>query len=69
MADKPKKNPFHGVERGRYWEARTEGRGRNKEHVVLVWAGNKKEGEAKEEWGMPGILPLSTAVTQAIIQS
>lgn len=58
-----------GVTRGRYWESFTSGRGRNKEHEVSVWATDKKEGEPKEVWCMPGILPLETAVGQAILQS
>lgn len=65
---RPKK-PIVGVERGHYYEATTEGRGRNVEIVVKVWAGDKKEGEPKEEWVMPGVLGVSLAVTQSIIQT
>lgn len=58
-----------GVKKGRYYEARKEGRGRDAEIVVKVWKGNKKEGEPSHEWGMPGILPIDAAVDQAILQS
>lgn len=63
------KKPITGVSRGRYYEAHTEGRGRDREHVVKVWKTNKKEGEPSGDWGMPGILPLDAAVDQAVLNT
>ncbi len=64
-----KKKPTTGVMRGRYYEATKSGRGYNAEIEVLVWPGDKKEGEPGHEWVMPGILPIDLAVSQAIMQS
>lgn len=70
MARKPtKEKPETGVKRGRYYEAYKEGKGRDAEIVVNVWATDKKVGEPAHEWGMPTILPIDAAVDQAILQS
>ena len=63
------KKALTGVIRGRYYEAFKEGRGRNAEIVVKVWATDKKEGEPKDEWGMPAVLGFGASIDQAVLQS
>lgn len=53
-----------------YVRAWKEGRGRNAEIMVQVWyAKDKPEGEPDGDWAMPGMLPLLTAIGQAILNT
>lgn len=60
---------FDGVYKGVYVKAWAEGRGRNKEVMVQVWKSGKAEGEPEGDWVMPGCLPTTVAMDQAILQT
>jgi hypothetical protein len=41
-----------------------------REIMVIVWLNkNAPEGEADGDWAMPGILGISTAIAQAVLQT
>ena len=69
MADKKVKYLYDEMKDGIYARAWREGRGRNSEIIVHVWWKPKPEGEPDGDWGMPGMLPVSAAVDQAILNT
>lgn len=70
---KPKRyehdGPYTYGERKVYVRAWKEGKGRDREIAVQVWNSGKPEGEPEGDWGMPGILPVTAAIEQAILQT
>ncbi len=73
MSDKPKKYQHDGTYtcdgKTVYIRAWKEGKGRNAEIAVQVWLKGKPEGEPEGDWGMPGVLPVTAAIEQAILQT
>jgi hypothetical protein len=69
MTEKKTRYAFDGVYKGCYVRAWAEGKGRNKEIMVQVWKSGKAEGEPDGDWAMPGILPVTPAMDQAILQT
>lgn len=56
--------------RGHYVQSWREGRGRNAECIVLIWANAcAPDGEPDGEWAMPGDLSDQAAIDQAILQT
>ena len=61
---------FDGKYNAHYIRAWKEGRGRNSEIMVQVWfAKDKPEGEPDGDWAMPGVLPISAAIAQAVLNT
>lgn len=40
-----------------------------REWVVQIWAGDKPEGDPKDDWAMPGVLGSFVAMEQEVAQS
>lgn len=68
MAKKPK-ILIDGMFEGRYVKAWKEVRGRNAEIVVQIWNKENCEGEPDGDWGMPGVLGLSSSISTAMSQT
>lgn len=60
---------FDGIRAGRWVRAWREGRGRNAEIVVQIWNIGQPEGEPDGDWGMPPLLGIELAITQACLQT
>jgi hypothetical protein len=70
MTEKKPKYKFDGKYNAHYVRAWKEGRGRDAEIAVQVWwAKDKPEGEPDGDWGMPGVLPVSAAIAQAVLNT
>lgn len=65
MAKKPK-YLVNEKRRDLFIRAWSEGRGRDSIIVVQIWESGKPEGDADGDWGMPSLLRVEGAITQAI---